>query len=236
MNESCPDTGLSPLMASTPASAAPVQQHPHQHDAGALLDARKVKWILGRLSLMFRRSLPYHRERDWRNDVDQDKVRGIGFRVDRRRRRWLYEVADEEAEDKRQDFARYMCELLHEAKPDFKWAAMSIHRRRPYHKAYQHKDVNNSDEHQSCIIGFSEEPDAVCELHLSERGETLNIKDRFVMFDGKSDKHGPVKHLKGDRYSVVFYTPRTWHEHCNRLDRAVKDRLREELAFQLPLP
>lgn len=262
MNKSRPDAGLSPLRASTPALAAPVQQHLHQQDAailspfrvstpalaapeqqhscqqdaGAPLDARDVLQILEHLSEMFHCSMPYHRKPDWRNDVDQDKVRGIGFRVDRCHRRWVYEVADEKAEDKRHQFAKFMCRLLHEAKPDFKWAAMSIHRRRPYHQAYQHKDDNNSDKHQSCIIGFSEEPDAVCELHLSERGVKLNIKDRFVMFDGKNDKHGPVKHMKGDRYSIVFYTPRTWHEHCDRLDRAVKDRLREELAFQLPLP
>merc|ERR1711988_1808673 len=103
---------------------------------------------------------------------------------------------------------------------------MSVTRRRPDHTAYQHWDRNNSDKYRSCIIGFSEEPDAVCELHLSELGEKLNIKDRFVMFDGKNERHGPVEHIKGDRYAVVFYTPRTWHEHCDCLNPAVKDWLR----------
>jgi len=228
MNKSSLDAGL---------IAAPVQQLSHQQDAGAPLAENFVIDILTRLKMMFYHPQnAYHRVREGKNSADQDKVRGIGFRFHPCHALSVYEVDDEEAEDNRQQFARLICNLLHEEKPDFKWAAMSVHRRRPHHKAYQHWDRNNSDKYQSCIIGFSEEPDAVCELHLSELGVKLNIKDRFVMFDGKNDKHGPVKHMKGDRYSVVFYTPRTWHRHCDRLDHAVKDRLREELAFQLPLP
>lgn len=218
MNKSSLDAGL---------IAAPVQQLSHQQDAGAPLATATVEEILSYLKTMFYHPQnAYHREREWRNSVDQDKVRGIGFRFHPCHAEFVYQVKDEEAEDKRQQFARLMCKCLHDEKPDFKWAAMSVTRRRKHHKAYQHWDRNNSDKYRSCIIGFSEEPDAVCELHLSELGEKLNIKDRFVMFDGKNEKHGPVKHIKGDRYSVVFYTPRTWHEHCDCLDPTVKDWLR----------
>lgn len=244
MNKSRLDAGHSPFRASTHARAAPVQQHSRQQDAGAPLIKRDVDWFLKILTEMFdpKNTKKYDCKPEKRNKVDQDKVRGIGFRFHpcnkhaNEMQKFKFGVTDEEAEDKRQAFANRICQMLHYDKPDFKWAAMAVQRRRPHHKAYQHKDYNNSDKHQSCIIGFSEERDAACELHLSERGEKLDIKDRFVMFDGKNEKHGPVEHMKGARYSVVFYTPQNWHRHCDHLNHEVKDWLREKLAFQLPLP
>lgn len=233
--------GLRPLTASAcDALETPVPQVSHQQDAGALLAPRQVQNIFCALELMFNhRPNVYQMGPSQRKDVDQDQVQSIGFRIPRVYKPGqsvVYEVKDKKAEEKRQEFARYISDLLHKEKPDFKWAAMGIHRRTKDHEYYSHLDTHNSDKHQSCIIGFSSEPDTMCELDLPKLGRKLNIKERFVEFDGKNVEHGPVKHMEGYRYSVVFYTPSNWHEHCDRLDCAVKNFLREKLGFQLPPP